>query len=77
MMIEAYIPDSSVPAYYGSDEKPASNFPFNFHMLNVRDGQNATEVLNLIDSWWEVLPEGRWSNSVVSTYLRISIKRFK
>ena len=67
-MIEAYIPDSSVSDYYGSDNNPASNFPFNFHMLNVRENQNASEVLGLIDSWWEVLPEGRWSNSVVRIY---------
>ena len=64
-MIEAGVPDDSIKDYYGTVDKPVAHFPFNFHLLQVKPTMNATEILKLIDVWYQVIPEHAWPTFLV------------
>ncbi|CAG7827562.1 unnamed protein product [Allacma fusca] len=68
MMVEANVPDEYVDDYYGTPDKPVSHFPFNFHLLLVNPESNATEVLNLINVWYDVMPENAWPTFLLGNH---------
>lgn len=70
MMVEAGVPDDSIAAYYGTEDKPVAHFPFNFHLLEIKPTMNASQILSLIDVWYEILPDFAWATFLVSLLIR-------
>ena len=68
MMIESGVPDEFIKDYYGTADKPVSHFPFNFHLLDVNTSMNASQILKLINVWYEIIPEGQWATFLVSSH---------
>jgi alpha-glucosidase len=68
MMVEAAVSDEQIMAYYGTKDRPIAHFPFNFHLLGVRPEMNAREVLNLINVWYDLMPEGEWPTFLIGNH---------
>lgn len=66
MMTESVVPDDSVADYYGTDDNPVAHLPFNFHLVDVKPNMNASQVLQLVNIWYDLMPEGKWANFLVS-----------
>ena len=70
MMAEVYYDQmANVMRYYGTEEAPLADFPFNFNLIN--DFKNRSDLSGFslkksIDRWLDNLPEGKWPNWVVS-----------
>lgn len=71
MMSESYAPLDVVMQFFGTPEKPGSNFPFNFMMINDLTAEsNAATIVNSIKNWYDKMPVHGWANWVVSTLIR-------
>jgi alpha-glucosidase len=68
MMVESSVSDEYIMDYYGTRDKPVAHFPFNFHLLNVRPEQNASQVLKEVDIWYELMPEGEWGSFLTGNH---------
>ncbi|CAG7733027.1 unnamed protein product [Allacma fusca] len=68
MMVEAAVPDDKIMSYYGTKDRPIAHFPFNFHLLGVRPENNAKDVLNLINIWYDLMPEGEWPTFLIGNH---------
>ena len=66
MMVESGVPDEFIKDYYGTADKPVAHFPFNFHLLDVNTSMNASQILKLINVWYEIVPEDQWATFLVS-----------
>ena len=67
MMTESYSTPRKLVLYYGTEDKPEADFPFNFQLiLLTEDTLSGTEVYNLVDDWMVNTPPGKWPNWVVS-----------
>lgn len=66
MMAEVYYDNiDTVMKYYGTEEEPLADFPFNFNLLS--DFQNRSDVTGFalkasITRWLDNMPEGKWAN---------------
>jgi len=69
-MVEATIPTlDGLFEYYGNDTHPIAHFPFNFEFINrVKAGFNGTDVLSVVDEWFEKMPEGKVANWLVGNH---------
>lgn len=68
-MVEAYSNITNVMKYYGNATHAGAHMPFNFGILNVvKNDTNALALKDVIDEWFAYLPDGAWSNWVVSSY---------
>lgn len=76
MMAEVYYDNiKTVMKYYGTEEEPLADFPFNFNLLT--DFQNRSDVTGFalkasITRWLDNLPEGKWPNWEVRRDLGIT-----
>ncbi|CAG7833374.1 unnamed protein product [Allacma fusca] len=68
MMVEAGVPPEAVKDYYGTKDKPVSHFPFNFNLLRVTPEQNASEVLGMVNAWYDAVPEGQWATFLLGNH---------
>lgn len=66
MMVESSVGDDDIMAYYGNASRPIAHFPFNFKLLGVRPDMNASEILNLVNFWYDRAPENEWATFLVS-----------
>jgi len=60
-------PETAMP-YYGTEEVPLADFPFNFNIRNNFNNRSDVTGYNLkasIDNWLDIMPEGKWPNWVV------------
>jgi len=60
-MVESGVPDEFVMDYYGDDSSPIAHFPFNFHLTQMTPDKSASEVLGLINVWYDLMPQGQWA----------------
>ena len=72
MIAEVYDGDvREVMKYYGDSNESLADFPFNFYMITELptrahlSGHSLKETINL---WMDNMPDGKWSNWVVSCY---------
>ncbi|CAG7836649.1 unnamed protein product, partial [Allacma fusca] len=68
MMVESSVSDDYIMQYYGTRDKPVAHFPFNFHLLSVRPDHNARQVLEAINIWYDLLPEGQWATFLLGNH---------
>ncbi|CAL8101472.1 unnamed protein product [Orchesella dallaii] len=70
MMVEAYVnPLEKLFLYYGTKEKPVAHFPFNFEFIKrVTRNFNGTDIVGVIDEWFEKMPEGNTANWLVGNH---------
>ncbi|XP_069682934.1 maltase 2-like isoform X2 [Periplaneta americana] len=55
--------------YYGTMDKPAAHFPFNFDLIKkIEPGSNAEIVSSTILDWMSHVPRGNWYNWAASTH---------
>ncbi|XP_076066771.1 maltase A3-like [Oratosquilla oratoria] len=77
IMTEAYNEDiRDVMKYYGNDTDPLADFPFNFRLiekLQNRSDVTGTRLKNIIDEWFDNLPEGKWPNWVLGNHDQIRV----
>ncbi|CAG7823204.1 unnamed protein product, partial [Allacma fusca] len=73
MMVESTVPMEFVMSYYGNKDKPIAHFPFNFQLLNVRPEMNATGVLELVNMWYDLMPEGQWATFLVGNHDQLRV----
>lgn len=55
--------------YYGTEEEPIADFPFNFDIINNfknRSDVNGFALKKSITQWLDNMPAGKWANWVVS-----------
>lgn len=52
--------------YYGTPLVRESDFPFNFHLLDLPQNHSGSWLHSLVDLWMANMPAGRWPNWVVS-----------
>ena len=70
MMAEVYHTNiSAVMMYYGTEDDPLADFPFNFNLIT--DFSNRSDVTghtlrSSVGKWLDNLPSGKWPNWVVS-----------
>lgn len=75
MMTEAYGSFEQVIGYYGNDTNPGAHFSFNFILItDLNEISTATDFKDKITSWLDALPDGLWSNWVVSWGIPITIQ---
>ena len=69
MMTEAYGSTEQMLGYYGTKDKPAAHFTFNFELVNNLnpDNLNAYTVHQLVEGWLEIM-DWRWSNWVIGNH---------
>lgn len=75
-MTESYSPAEIIKKYYASDDgsKDGAHLPFNFQMIYVvKNTSKAADFVNMVNSWFEVVPKGKITNWVVS---RVPIRKF-
>ena len=68
-MTESYSPPAIIKKYYQSDDKTkdGAHLPFNFQMINqIKRESKANDFVKMITDWFEVVPEGKVTNWVVS-----------
>ena len=61
----------SVMAYYGTEEEPLADFPFNFNLIDGFSNRSELTGSTLefaINKWLDNMPDGKWANWVVSLY---------
>ena len=70
MMVEVFADTvEEVMKYYGSDEVPLADFPFNFFLidnLHKREDLSGESLKTTVSLWLDNLPAGKWPNWVVS-----------
>jgi hypothetical protein len=70
MMAEAYTDIEHTMMYYGNDTHPGAHFPFNFQLISyLNNDTRAQELEEIIKSWYDNIPQGKWANWVVSLHL--------
>lgn len=66
-MTEAYANISETVEYYGNEERPGSQIPFNFLLITDLDvHSDARDFLYVIQKWLTYMPHGGVANWVVS-----------
>lgn len=74
MITEAYTNLKNLTAYYGNSSSPGAHLPFNFLMItDVGKESDAKDLKNMIESWYQNMPEFGWANWVVSHHLSMII----
>lgn len=70
MMVEATIPNlDELFLYYGNESRPIAHFPFNFEFINrIKAGFNGSNILEVVDEWFEKMPEGATANWLVGNH---------
>ena len=58
--------------YYGLPFIQEADFPFNSYLSKL-DKPSGNSVSEIITSWMENMPEGKWPNWMVSPYAQFSI----
>lgn len=64
---------ANLGSYYGDHDKPIAHFPFNFNLLSIRPDHNAEDLKNIIEYWYDNMPEGKWASSLVSTNFETTV----
>ena len=60
-----------VMKYYGSEEIPLADFPFNFFLIDNfhgREDLSGESLMATVSLWLDNLPSGKWPNWVVSIW---------
>ena len=66
MVTETYDTPSKLVLYYGTDDKPQADYPFNFQLIQLTaESLSGTEICNLVDDWMMHTPPDKWPNWVV------------
>ncbi|XP_072017778.1 maltase A3-like [Amphiura filiformis] len=69
MVTETYDTPSKLVLYYGTEENPQADYPFNFQLIMLtEDTLSGTEVHRLVDDWMVSTPQGKWPNWVVGNH---------
>ena len=67
-MTETYDNPANLLDYYGTDDEPEVDFPFNFQLIKLnKDNLSGAKVYELVDAWMRVTTGDKWPNWVVST----------
>lgn len=67
MVTEAYTNVENIVKYFGTPTNPGAHMPFNFLMIiEVNKESNASRLRDVIQSWYDNMPEHGWANWVVS-----------
>lgn len=67
-MAEIYDSVEKTVEYYGDQQRPQADFPFNFYLMtNIQRDSSAHDIKNTIELWMSNLPETKWTNWVVSS----------
>lgn len=71
MMTESYSKFDVIKKFYvGENGKNGSHLPFNFQMIDtIKKESKAADFVTMVDGWFEVVPEGKVTNWVVSQQL--------
>ncbi|XP_050543700.1 maltase A1-like [Daktulosphaira vitifoliae] len=68
-MVETYSPIDKIMKYYGTDARPGAHFPFNFFFIQQFNRQsNASKAIDIVASWLDNLPAGKWPNWVFGNH---------
>ena len=68
MGTQSYGDANTLKLYYGTEQKPEADFPFNFQMIKLSpETLSGFEVHRLVDDWISNMPDGAWLNWVVCT----------
>lgn len=72
-MTESYSKLDVIKKYYvGSNGQNGSHLPFNFQMIDtIKKESKAADFVTMVDKWFEMVPEGKTTNWVVSQQLII------
>ena len=67
MGTQSYGDAKTLSLYYGSDNEPEADFPFNFQLIKL-PAKNVTgfNIYDLVKDWVSHIPNGKWLNWVVS-----------
>lgn len=66
-MTESYSAISTVQRYYTDGVKEGAQLPFNFELMKqLRIYSSARDVVTAVHSWLDPMPEGHFTNWVVS-----------
>ncbi|XP_071488774.1 alpha-glucosidase-like [Diadema antillarum] len=69
MMTETYDSPANLLDYYGTDEEPEADYPFNFQLIGLnKDNLSGTKVYQLVDSWMRVTDGDKWPNWVIGNH---------
>ncbi|XP_072017792.1 alpha-glucosidase-like [Amphiura filiformis] len=67
MGTQSYGDAKTLGLYYGTEENPEADFPFNFQMIKISpESVSGFEVYRLIHDWITNIPDGAWLNWVFS-----------
>uniref|UniRef100_A0A0P4VX34 Glycosyl hydrolase family 13 catalytic domain-containing protein n=1 Tax=Scylla olivacea TaxID=85551 RepID=A0A0P4VX34_SCYOL len=72
MMVEVFADTvEEVMKYYGSEEDPLADFPFNFFLIDNFHGQedlSGESLMATVSLWLDNLPAGKWPNWVLGNH---------
>ncbi|XP_075236576.1 maltase 2-like [Lycorma delicatula] len=69
MLTEAYTTLSKTMEYYGTEQEPISEMPFNFQLISkISPQSNAKDVAKSIQDWFDNMPAGKWANWVIGNH---------
>lgn len=67
LLTESYSPIATLQRYYRNDERGGAQLPFNFELMKqLRSYSTAHDVVTAVHSWIDPMPEGYFTNWVVS-----------
>ncbi|XP_067137333.1 alpha-glucosidase-like isoform X1 [Centruroides vittatus] len=68
LMTEAFDTLNNTLLYYGEEDKPLSNIPFNFKLLELTKESTAKDLLEHLEYWTSSLPDWAWPNWVLGNH---------
>uniref|UniRef100_A0ABM0LYS7 Maltase A3-like n=1 Tax=Saccoglossus kowalevskii TaxID=10224 RepID=A0ABM0LYS7_SACKO len=69
MVTEAYSPAEVLVAYYGTEEDPEADFPYNFELIELTsENLSGTTIRDMVELWLSNVPEGEWPNFVLGNH---------
>ncbi|KAJ9585850.1 hypothetical protein L9F63_020492 [Diploptera punctata] len=69
LMLETYAPLKKVMEYYGTQERPGGQFPFNFVMIeDLNINSTAYDFNTTIHEWMDNMPSWGWPNWVIGNH---------
>ncbi|XP_070531688.1 amino acid transporter heavy chain SLC3A1-like [Ptychodera flava] len=69
MVTEAYSDIDILIRYYGTDDEPEADFPYNFELIPLNaEILSGTQIHEMVDLWLQSVPEGRWPNFVLGNH---------
>lgn len=77
MAVEAYTSVENTMKFYGNATKVGADLPLNFMLVSdLDDNSKAADFNNIVNTWLDNMPKGKWANWQVSSFEKRQLKSY-